>query len=437
MIGGDGTQTAAVGEIAHSKSVLAVVPSGTGNSFALSLGIEADIEKALEVIVGGRELRVDVGMVNGTYFANFATIGLIAEAAERTAKPLKRIIGPLAYGIAAIAPLLRRKPFRLQVKWPGNDLTVATHQAIVTSGRYYGWQPLTPQAGPRSGELAFFTAAGTTALDAIETNAALLRGEQAKPGARAFLFRTAAEDRLQAETAVEYRRARVGKHAGKIQNRPESVTRAGPARFRSMIGGPLAGLFVIAAILVAACVALGAAICARPPGAWDARLARARGQATRLALAFTLSGRSRALLIGYAAAIAVYAAARLPLWIPLILALAQIASQTAVELLKKQYRRARPDYWLVGLDAGHSYPSGHATTAVVSFGGWALVAAHSLHGPVGFMCAVILSLWAIGIVWSRLALGAHYLSDVVGGLLFGAGWLCALVAVAGTTSLTR
>jgi YegS/Rv2252/BmrU family lipid kinase len=178
VIGGDGTQTAAVAELAHSKSVLAVVPAGTGNSFALSLGLKPDIDEVIETIVHGKELRVDLGIVNGTYFANFSTVGVIAEAAKETSKPLKRIVGPIAYGIAVITPLLRRKPFKMRVKWPGNDFTIVTHQAIVTSGRYFGWQPLTPQAHIRSGDLAFFAAAGRTPADALATNAALLRGEQ-------------------------------------------------------------------------------------------------------------------------------------------------------------------------------------------------------------------------------------------------------------------
>lgn len=178
VIGGDGTQTAAVSELAHTDSVLAVVPAGTGNSFALSLGINADVEEALETIVTGKEIRVDVGIVNGTYFANFATVGLIAEAASRTSKPLKRIIGPIAYGLAAVAPMFRRRPFELRVKWPGNKLKIVTHQAILASGRYFGWQPLTPHASVRSGDLSFFAAAGESATDVIATNAALLRGEQ-------------------------------------------------------------------------------------------------------------------------------------------------------------------------------------------------------------------------------------------------------------------
>jgi YegS/Rv2252/BmrU family lipid kinase len=180
VVGGDGTQTAAVAELAHSDTVMAVVPAGTGNSFALSLGIHNDIDEVIETIVSGKEIRVDLGVVNGTYFANVASVGLIAEAANVTPNPLKRIFGSLAYGFAALVPLFRDKPFELHVKWHGNDLKLRTRQAILASGRYFGWQPLTPDASIRSGELAFFATEMDTPPEAIVTNVALLAGRQTK-----------------------------------------------------------------------------------------------------------------------------------------------------------------------------------------------------------------------------------------------------------------
>lgn len=177
VIGGDGTQTAAVAELVHTDCVLAVVPAGTGNSFAFSLGIKDDLDAAIDTIANGKEIRVDVGIVNGTHFANFATIGLIADAANRTPRDLKRFIGPLAYGVSAVQSFLRDKPFELRVKWKNEKLKIVTHQAIVAGGRYFGWQPVTPQASLRSGELAFFAAAGDKAQDVIATNTALLRGD--------------------------------------------------------------------------------------------------------------------------------------------------------------------------------------------------------------------------------------------------------------------
>ncbi len=191
---------------------------------------------------------------------------------------------------------------------------------------------------------------------------------------------------------------------------------------------------MIAQIVAVTCFALfllmGFIVSRRPLGVLDARAVYFRSQAVPLALMFTRSGRSKALWIGYAIAVVVFALARLPLWIVVVLAGSQIASQIAVESFKRLYRRIRPDYWLVGLEAGLSYPSGHAATAIVSFVGWAIViASSSLTAYVKYPLAGLFVLWAIGIMWSRLSLGAHYFSDVAGGALFGTAWLCAVLAV--------
>jgi diacylglycerol kinase (ATP) len=179
VVGGDGSQTAAVAEIAHTKSTLAVVPAGTGNSFALSIGIK-DFETALEAIVKGREERIDVGVLNGTYFANFATVGLMADAADDTSRGLKRVMGPVAYGVSFMRNLLRSRPFDMHVTWEDGELDIQTFQAVIANGRYFGWQAITPDAGVRSGHLAFFAVEGVSRSDALKTSAALFRGDQVK-----------------------------------------------------------------------------------------------------------------------------------------------------------------------------------------------------------------------------------------------------------------
>lgn len=189
-------------------------------------------------------------------------------------------------------------------------------------------------------------------------------------------------------------------------------------------------LWAAALALFAAFIALGLYVCGRPPGALDATAAHVRGQHTALAVVFTESGRSKGLTIACLIALALFAVERWPIWIPFLMILSQLVSQMVVELIKLRYQRNRPDYWLVGLDAGHSYPSGHATTSVVFFAAWALLAAFTpLPHTVQYAVVALLALWALGVCWSRLALGAHYLTDVAGGVLFGGAWLCALIAV--------
>jgi len=85
--GGDGSMATAVDLLAHRKTVLGVLPLGTGNSFALTLGVPDDLQAAIGVIAGSRVARVDLGVANERHFANFATIGLSAEIAAAAPHP--------------------------------------------------------------------------------------------------------------------------------------------------------------------------------------------------------------------------------------------------------------------------------------------------------------------------------------------------------------
>jgi YegS/Rv2252/BmrU family lipid kinase len=178
VAGGDGTMTAAAGQLAKSKSVLGVLPLGTGNSFALSLGI-TDLETAIGAIVAGREVTVDLGNVNGTYFANFATIGLSSTIARATPNGLKKIVGAAAYVLAGLLPALRSRPFRCKVRTGKQKLAFQTYQVIVANGRYFGHTPLTPDASLNSGRLTFYSTTDATIVDAANTYASLLLDRQA------------------------------------------------------------------------------------------------------------------------------------------------------------------------------------------------------------------------------------------------------------------
>jgi len=187
VAGGDGSQAAAVDAMAYSKATLAVIPAGTGNSFAQSLGIAPNIEAAIETILTGSVACVDLGRVNGTYFANFATIGLSAEIGLETPKLLKKIAGGIAYGLSAVVPILRARPFSAKVSWERNALKLKTCQMIVANGRFFGNTPVLPDAEITSGKLAFFTTAGGGRLDVMRMYLAFLAGTQTElPDAHYF-----------------------------------------------------------------------------------------------------------------------------------------------------------------------------------------------------------------------------------------------------------
>lgn len=99
------------------------------------------------------------------------------------------------------------------------------------------------------------------------------------------------------------------------------------------------------------------------------------------------------------------------------------------EVMKAVVHRARPVLAdPVAQASGTSFPSGHAQGAVVGYGVLLLVLLPALRGaarPIA-VTAALLMVFAIG--FSRVALGVHYLSDVLAGYILGAAWTAAMIA---------
>ncbi|MBV8155643.1 MAG: phosphatase PAP2 family protein [Candidatus Eremiobacteraeota bacterium] len=163
---------------------------------------------------------------------------------------------------------------------------------------------------------------------------------------------------------------------------------------------------------------------------FDALANAVAGRATPLAILFTTSGRALPLLAAAVVGISIAALTRYNIVAAIAIFAMQLLSQAAIEGLKHVFHRGRPDKWIVHQDLGFSYPSGHAATAVVFYGSWLLLVLFSpLPKITKIAFVVVLATWMIGIDWSRLALGAHYPTDLIGGTLFGAACTCILWAM--------
>lgn len=94
------------------------------------------------------------------------------------------------------------------------------------------------------------------------------------------------------------------------------------------------------------------------------------------------------------------------------------------DLFKELFRRARPEQWYALHETSFSYSSGHATLSLVFYGTWMYLLWRTLpSSPSRNVLLGFLGAWIVAIGWSRLALGAHWPTDLLGGYLLGAAWL--------------
>lgn len=140
---------------------------------------------------------------------------------------------------------------------------------------------------------------------------------------------------------------------------------------------------------------------------------------------------STAVLVPAVILVGLLARRRLGRWLPLgVLAAAQAGSIALYDTVKILVSRPRPHISpLVATASGYSFPSGHATQAVAVWGALAFLAGGSLSrwrstvavwALAGVICLVV------GL--SRVYLGVHWATDVLGGWALGAAWLGVIMA---------
>lgn len=151
--GGDGTISGLVDHLVGTDTALAVLPLGTANSFARTLGIPLDLDGAVEVIRTGQLKRIDLGMIDGDYFANCAAIGISPQIAETVPHKLKRYLGRVGYLGWAALQYARFKPFWLTIDDGQQVKRLRALEVRISNGRFHGGTELVDGARVDSGEI--------------------------------------------------------------------------------------------------------------------------------------------------------------------------------------------------------------------------------------------------------------------------------------------
>ncbi|MDF2548628.1 MAG: hypothetical protein K0R93_3526 [Anaerosolibacter sp.] len=137
-VGGDGTIYEVVNGMGIGTGTLGVIPCGTGNDLAKTLGIPENPVKAMEIIHGEHATAIDCGKANGRYFLNVASIGLDAEIVKETENIKRYIKGPSAYIAGVLKTLLSFRDKEVIIEVDGIQTKKQIMLVAVANGKYYG-----------------------------------------------------------------------------------------------------------------------------------------------------------------------------------------------------------------------------------------------------------------------------------------------------------
>ena len=123
--GGDGTISSMAGAIHDTQLPLAILPLGTANDLAKSIGIPDDLDQACEAIIAGHTRRIDLGKVNDHYFFNAVNLGLGTEITHELTQESKQQWGVLSYAKALLNAVRKRHAFTLNIGLDNRKLRVS------------------------------------------------------------------------------------------------------------------------------------------------------------------------------------------------------------------------------------------------------------------------------------------------------------------------
>lgn len=157
--GGDGTLNEVVNGISRREGLrLGILPLGTGNDFARSLGLPMSIDENIGLLRTGKTKRLDLVRVRNKqtrHFINVAAGGFSGLIRRKMTTRIKRAWGPLAYLRGAAAALPKLRAYKTRVVLDNDEqFSLEVYNVVVANGRFAAaGLPVAPQADLTDGLL--------------------------------------------------------------------------------------------------------------------------------------------------------------------------------------------------------------------------------------------------------------------------------------------
>ncbi len=207
--GGDGTLNEVINGIATPGApcgiCVGIVPLGTANDFARSMGLIEDIDAAIDILQAKTTARIDLVRMTTErtrYFVNASSGGFSGVVDEKLTPEIKLAWGPLAYLRSAAAALPELHAYRTKVTFDDAErLVVDLYNVIVTNGRFVaGGLPIAPEADPGDGLLDAVLIPKRPAAEMALLAAEMLLGKHLS--SNAVIFRRAKKISVQSQPGM-------------------------------------------------------------------------------------------------------------------------------------------------------------------------------------------------------------------------------------------
>lgn len=138
LAGGDGTIHSVLPLVIGKDINIGLIPMGSANNIAVSLGIPSDLEKTLEVIKQGSVKSIDIGCVGNKYFIEAAGIGFHAEAFKFSLPIPKHEKSIFRSLYSFVRTFLEFQPFDVELTIDGKRIKRTASQITFSNLPFYG-----------------------------------------------------------------------------------------------------------------------------------------------------------------------------------------------------------------------------------------------------------------------------------------------------------
>jgi diacylglycerol kinase (ATP) len=190
VAGGDGTLLPMIAHAIALRVPVGIVPLGTFNELARTLGIPLDVGEACDVIAAAHTRTIDVARVNGFYYANEASVGISSRLARLQRPADKQRFGSFAVVMSALRALgafSTVRPFRVDLSYDDKTARFRTVQLTIANSHRFGGVVTVDGAGIDDGWLDLYCVEIDSLWRLLGVAAAIVTGRhKLVPGVRTY-----------------------------------------------------------------------------------------------------------------------------------------------------------------------------------------------------------------------------------------------------------